>query len=60
MSTMLNDEGYSFKELEQEIFRMVCEWGQVFTRTFLEEYDTYLMKIVIRKLTGIKVLKRRP
>ena len=43
MSTMLNDEGYSFKELEQEIFRMVCEWGQVFTRTFLEEYDTYLM-----------------
>lgn len=43
MSTMLNDEGYSFKELEQEIFRMVCEWGQVFTGTFLEEYDTYLM-----------------
>lgn len=43
MSTMLNEEGYSFKELEQEIVRMVCEWGQVFTRTFLEEYDTYLM-----------------
>ena len=29
MSTMLNEEGYSFKELEKEIFRMVCEWGQV-------------------------------
>ena len=27
MSTMLNEEGYTFKELEKEIFRMVCEWG---------------------------------
>lgn len=43
MLTMLNEEGYTFKEIEQEIFKMVCEWGQVFTRTFLEEYDTYLM-----------------
>ena len=43
MSIMLNEEGYTFKELEQEIFKMICEWGQIFTRTFLEEYDTYLM-----------------
>ena len=42
MTTMLNEEGYTFMELEKEIFRMVCEWGQRFTKSFLEEYDAYL------------------
>ena len=43
MITMLNEEGLTFKEIEEEIFRMVCEWGQSFARDFLERYDKYLM-----------------
>lgn len=44
MNIMLNDEGLTFKEIEEEIFKMVCEWGQSFAREFLEKYDEYLMK----------------
>lgn len=44
MNTMLNYEGLTFKEIEEEIFKMVCEWGQSFAREFLEKYDEYLMK----------------
>lgn len=44
MITMLNEEGLTFKEIEEKIFRMVCEWGQSFARDFLEKYDEFLMK----------------
>ena len=36
MNIMLNEEGLTFKEIEEEIFRMVCEWGQSFAKDFLE------------------------
>lgn len=44
MNIMLNEEGLTFKEIEEEIFRMVCEWGQSFAKDFLERYDEFLMK----------------
>lgn len=44
MITMLNEEGLTFKEIEEEIFKMVCEWGQSFAKDFLERYDEFLMK----------------
>ena len=44
MIIMLNEEGLTFKEIEEEIFKMVCEWGQSFAREFLERYDQYLME----------------
>lgn len=44
MVTMLNEEGLTFKEIEEDIFKMVCEWGQSFAREFLERYDQYLME----------------
>lgn len=44
MITMLNEEGLTFKEIEEEIFKMVCEWGQSFARELLERYDQYLME----------------
>ena len=58
MLTMLNEDGYTFKEIEQEIFRMVCEWGQAFTKTFLEEYDTYLMNTRDKEAYRNKGLKK--
>ena len=42
MDTMIKQEGISFKELEQEIFRKVCEAGRSTTVEILEEYDAYL------------------
>nr|WP_242870584.1 UPF0236 family protein [Eubacterium oxidoreducens] len=41
---MLNEEGITFKEIEEEIFKMVCEWGKSFTKDFLEKYDEHLMQ----------------
>ena len=41
---MLNEESLTFKEIEEEIFRMVSEWGQSFAKDFLERYDEFLMK----------------
>ena len=42
MESMIKQEGISFKELEQEIFRKVCELGREATVKILEEYDRYL------------------
>lgn len=44
MNTMLNEKGFTFKDLEKKIFDMVCKAGQEFTREFLELYDEYLME----------------
>lgn len=33
MITMLNEEGLTFKEIEEKIFRMVCEWGNLSLET---------------------------
>jgi hypothetical protein len=39
---MIKQEGISFKELEQEIYRKVCETGRQVMAEILEEYDRYL------------------
>ena len=49
METMIKQDGISFKELEQEIFRKICEAGRQITVKILEEYDQYLMKSRDRK-----------
>lgn len=41
---MLNENGLTFKDFEVIIFGMICEFGQEYTRDFLERYDTYLME----------------
>ncbi len=43
MDTMLTEDGITFKEFEQKTFKMICKWGQDYTRRFLEKYDEYLM-----------------
>ncbi len=44
MNTMLYENGLSFKEIEQKIFKMICKIGCEYTRELLERYDEYLMK----------------
>jgi hypothetical protein len=41
---MINENGLTFKELEQNIFRSICEAGQRFTTQLLESYDKQLME----------------
>lgn len=43
MNTIINEDGLTFKEIEREIFKIVCFWGQLLTKEFLERYDDYLM-----------------
>lgn len=42
MDTMLKQDGLTFKTLEQEIYKKVCEAGRNTTVKVLEEYDAYL------------------
>ena len=49
MDTMIKQEGLSFKKLEQEIFRNICELGRITTVKVLEEYDSYLKATRDRK-----------
>lgn len=44
MNTMLNENELTFKGIETEIFKQVCEWGQNITKEILEKYDQYLME----------------
>ena len=44
MSTIINEKGLTFKELEKNIFKDICAIGQEMTREFLEQYDRKLMK----------------
>lgn len=44
MEPMIKQDGISFKELEQKIFRWICELGRQITRAILENYDRYLME----------------
>ena len=41
---MIKQDGISFKELEQKIFRWICELGRQIPRAILENYDRYLME----------------
>lgn len=42
MDTMINEDSYSFKEIEAKIFDYVCGIGRRIIRSFLESYDRYL------------------
>jgi hypothetical protein len=42
MNTMIEEKGVTFKELEQEIFRFVCDLGVTLTQEILQQYDKYL------------------
>lgn len=44
MDTMIKENGVTFKDLEKNIFRWICQIGQEFTKEFLERYDQQLMK----------------
>ena len=44
MTTMIKENGITFKELEKNIFKNICRLGQDYTREFLEQYDQILMK----------------
>jgi hypothetical protein len=44
MTTIIKENGITFKELEQNIFRDICKIGQTCTKEFLEQYDKLLMK----------------
>ena len=42
MKSMVNEKGITFKEIEKEIFKIVCEAGRELTREILEKYDKHL------------------
>jgi hypothetical protein len=42
MSTIVDEKLISFKELEQKVFKYVCELGCEITRIILESYDDEL------------------
>ena len=44
MDTMINEEGLSFKDVEEYFFKYICEQGRKMTCEFLEKYDRYLME----------------
>lgn len=44
MKSMIAEKGVTFKELEKNIYKWICELGQNFTKEFLERYDQMLMK----------------
>ncbi len=58
MSTMLAEDGITFKEFEKKTFQMICQWGQEYTREFLERYDEYLMQTRDKKAYRHKGLRK--
>ena len=42
MDSIIKKNGITFKELEQNMFRSICEQGRMSMQQFLEEYDKYL------------------
>lgn len=43
MKSMIKEKAVSFKEIEEEIYRMFCEEARAFTKELLERYDQMLM-----------------
>ena len=46
MDTIVEDKGYSFKELEQEIYRLVCSAGVEVTREILAQKDQAIFQSI--------------
>ena len=44
MESIVEERLISFKELEQEIYRYICELGREITQSILERYDAELME----------------
>jgi len=44
MESMIKENGLTFKEVEQKIFKTCCETAREATKEFLEEYDRMLME----------------
>ena len=44
MSSMIKENGVTFKALEKNIYAWVCQIGRDFTKEFLERYDRMLME----------------
>ncbi len=42
MNLMVDEKGISFKEIEKEIFNLICEVGRELTKEVLEKYDQHL------------------
>lgn len=42
MNIMVSENGVTFKEIEKEIFKMICEVGRDLTKEVLEKYDQHL------------------
>lgn len=42
MNLMLDEKGITFKEIEKEIFKLVCEAGREITKDILKRYDQHL------------------
>ena len=49
MDTIVRDGEYNFKELEKEIYRLVCEAGTEITRQILEYKDQKIFEEVDKK-----------
>ncbi len=56
MTTMIKEIGITFKELERNIFKAVCEAGQNCTCELLEEYDKRLMQERDKKVYRLRGL----
>lgn len=44
MSSMIKENGVTFKELEKNIYAWICQIGREFTKEFLGRYDQILME----------------
>lgn len=58
MKSMIKENGITFKELEKNIFKWICQLGQQFTKDFLEEYDRKLAQERDRKKYRHKGLRQ--
>jgi hypothetical protein len=58
MDLILNDNEVTFKALEQNIFRIMCEQAILYTKAVLEEYDKLLMESRDKKKYRHKGLRK--
>lgn len=49
MNTMVDEKGVTFKDIEKEIFNIICEIGRDLTSEILERYDKHLHETRNRK-----------
>ena len=54
MESIVEEKLVSFKELEQKIYRYVCELGREITQILLERYDTELLEKSIQEQKELK------